>query len=92
MGLTDYNNREIEIRGNGERVVTTHETGKTGYDDGYHSKAVYDKDGNLIRANTYNGVLYSENGKKTHDQHSDMGYKDGRTGGHGYLRSSIFDD
>lgn len=86
MGLTDYNNREVTIRSNGERVVTTHQNGN-GYADGYHTRCVYDRDGNLTRGSVYNGSLY---GGKTHDDHSHYEY--GHGDAHGTLRSSIFGD
>ncbi len=86
MGLTDYNNREVRYGDNGSKTVTTHENGN-GYADGYHTRCVYDSNGNLVRGSVYNGQLY---GGKTHDNHTHYEY--GHGDAHGTLRSSIFGD
>ena len=85
MGLTDYGNRDERIQSNGDKYITTHEPGKTGYDNGYHTRLVYDSNKNLKSGSVYGGPLY---GGYTHDNHSHYEY--GKGDGRDVLRSDIY--
>ena len=65
MGLTDYNDRKVEITSNGTKIVTSKSK-----DGEYTTRVYYDKDGNFIKGDCYRGDLNGE--------HSHLSYRDGK--------------